>query len=90
MHKTPGQAASAPGLGYREARKRYAPRVVACERCDTLVSSPLERTERLCQHCLYACGLGMQTELAQRRIVRLLERRVSHQLFQPTDLSSGD
>lgn len=70
------KATRGPGIEYREARKRYAPDVVACERCDTLVSSPLERTERRCSSCLYACGLGMQAALAQRRIVRLLERRV--------------
>jgi hypothetical protein len=26
-----------PGLDYRDARKRYAPHIVACTRCDTLV-----------------------------------------------------
>ncbi|MEO9031460.1 MAG: hypothetical protein ABI413_21865 [Ktedonobacteraceae bacterium] len=63
-------------LDYREARKRYTPHVVACTCCDTLVYAPLERVEQLCQYCLYACGRGRLAEQAQRRIVRLLERRI--------------
>lgn len=66
-------------LDYRAARAHYAPRVVACLRCDTLVSSPLERAERLCQSCMDTCGLGMKTTAAQRRIILLLERRIAQQ-----------
>jgi hypothetical protein len=66
------------GLDYREARKRYAPHIVACTRCDTLVTTPLERAERLCHFCLDACGRGMVAEQAQRRIVRVLNQRLSH------------
>lgn len=67
------------GLDYRAARARYAPRVVACTRCDRLVFSPLERAELLCRTCMDACGLGMKADQAQRRIVLLLERRIAQQ-----------
>ena len=67
------------GLDYREARKLFAPRIVACTRCDTLVATPLERAEQLCKDCLYACGRGMLAEQAQRRIVRVLVQRIRHQ-----------
>ncbi len=36
-----------PGLDYRDARKRFAPHVAACTRCDTLVTTPLERAEQI-------------------------------------------
>jgi hypothetical protein len=66
-----------PGLDYRQARKRYAPSLIACQRCDTLIppTYQLERIEQLCPTCFATCGLRLQANTARRRLVHLLVRR---------------